>query len=119
MLVKKAEGIEVSLKLHLIASRNYEILGVNDKCKSNLSDAIQFDRYDLFDIFFLFNPFKNELYSKVIDKIMQQCKDKITKRFIICYGSSNLLSIIKYKNVVKVYEGVCPHRKNKLVIFTF
>lgn len=115
----KAEGIEFSEKFHLIASSNFRILGVTEKCKSNLYDATEFKRYNEFDIFFLFNPFNDDLYEQVIDIMMEQCEFRTNQRFIICYGGANLASITKYKSVNKIYEGLCPHRGNRLNIFSF
>jgi hypothetical protein len=42
-----------------------------------------------------------------------------SKRHIICYGGANLASIEKYIYVKKVYQGVCPHRGSRVVIFSF
>ena len=116
---KHAEGVEQSQKLHSIASKNYEILGVQKNCISNCIDATKFNRYDEFDIFFLFNPFENDLYEKVINILMAQVVLNSRKRHIICYGAANLASIEKYSYVNKVYEGVCPHRGNAVTIFSF
>ena len=116
---KKAEGIEFSEKFHSIASSNFRILGVTEKCKSNLYDATEFKRYNKFDIFFLFNPFKDDLYEQVIDIMMEQCELRKNQRFIICYGGANLVSITKYKSINKIYEGLCPHRGATLNIFSF
>jgi 16S rRNA G966 N2-methylase RsmD len=70
---KHAEGVEVSEKLHSIACKNYEILGVQKNLISNCIDANKFQRYNEFDIYFLFNPFKDDLYEEVIDVLMGQC----------------------------------------------
>lgn len=112
-----AEGIEVSKKLSDIATKNFEVLNIADVCKSNCIDATEFDRYKFFDIFFLFNPFEDELYEKVIDVLMEQCTLQDKKRFIICYGGANLESIEKFRSSKKIYKGVCPHRRNSINIF--
>ena len=114
----KAEGVEFYEKFHSIAKKNFEILKVTGKCKSNLCDAAKFKRYNEFDIFF-FNPFQDHLYEKVIDMVVKQCGFKTNERIIICYGRANLKSIRKYKQIKKVYEGLCPHRGNSLNIFSF
>jgi len=116
---KKAEGIEFYEKFHSIANKNFKILKVAEKCKSNLCDATEFKRYNEFDIFFLFNPFQDNLYEGVIDMVIKQCGFQTNERIIICYGGANLKSIIKYKQIKKVYEGLCPHRGNSLNIFNF
>jgi 16S rRNA G966 N2-methylase RsmD len=116
---KHAEGVEFSEKLHSIASKNFEILGVQKNCISNCIDAIKFNRYDEFDIYFLFNPFENDLYEEVIDCLMAQVVLNSRNRHIICYGGANLASIEKYSYVNKVYEGICPHRGNRVVIYSF
>ena len=116
---KHAEGVEISEKLHSIACKNYEILGVQKNVISNCIDAREFQRYNEFDIYFLFNPFKNDLYEEVIDILMAQVVLNSRNRHIILYGGSNLASIEKYSYVKKVYKGVCPHRGCGVAIFLF
>jgi hypothetical protein len=70
----------------------------------------------------LFNPFEYDLYEEVIDALMAQAgegRSNFRNRHIICYGDANLASIEKYSYINKVYEGVCPHRGNSVVIFSF
>jgi 16S rRNA G966 N2-methylase RsmD len=116
---KTAEGVEFSQKLHKIALNNYEILRVSNVCKSNCVDATQFDRYSQFNIFFLFNPFEDDLYEAVIDRLMEQCMSDDIQRTIICYGGANLKAVAKYDYVSLLFEGICPHRGNRIVIYTF
>ena len=116
---KHAEGLEISKKFHSVASKNFKILGVQKNCISNCIDAIKFNRYDEFDIYFLFNPFENDLYEEVIDCLMAQVVLNSRNRHIIFYGGANLASIEKYSYVNKVYEGICPHRGNRVVIYSF
>jgi 16S rRNA G966 N2-methylase RsmD len=119
---KHAEGLEVSEKLHSIASKNFKILGVQKNCISNFIDSRKFHRYDEFDIYFLFNPFEDDVYEEAIDALMAQAGEErlnSRNRHIICYGVANLASIEKYSYINKVYEGVCPHRGNSVVIFSF
>ena len=104
-------------KFNNIAKKNFEILNLSNTCESNCIDATKFDRYNDFDIFFLFNPFEDELYEKVIDALIVQCSQQENKKFIICYGGANLPSIQKYPNTKKIYEGSCPHRHNSINIY--
>ena len=115
---KIADGIEFSKKFHSIALKNYEILRVSNVCRSYCVDAARFDRYAQYDVFFLFNPFEDHLYEAVVDCLMKQCIPDEKKRFIICYGGANLRAIVKYDCVNFRYEGICPHRGNRVVIFT-
>ena len=114
----RCEGIEFSKKLNKIAEKNFDILNLNEACKSNCIDAAEFDRYYEFDIFFLFNPFEDHLYEKVIDTLMSQCSFHKKQRSIICYGGANLDSIDKYTRARHTYKGICPHRYNSVNIFT-
>ena len=116
---KIAHGVEFSEKFHSIALKNYEILQVSDACKSHCVDATQFDSYHQYDIFFLFNPFEDDLYERVIDRLMKQCVGAKRNRVIICYGGANLKAITKYDSVRLLYEGICPHRRNRVVLYNF
>ena len=100
-----AEGIEFSYKLHNIALKNYEILGCKNNVKSNCIDAAAFENYSAFDVFFLFNPFEDLLYEKIVDRMVGQCRLIPKDRYVICYGGSNLAAFAKYNFISVVYEG--------------
>ena len=113
----RADGVEYLEKLHQIAERNIARLGLSSLCKSHCIDALEFTRYGEYDLFFLFNPFEYELYRQVIDVLFSQCSGVVKERHIVCYGDGDLSSIEKYEQACQIYEGICPHRKNRLVIF--
>jgi len=113
-----ADGVEFSEKFHRIAVNNYQILEVSDRCKSHNLAAENFKNYNDYDIYFLFNPFEDELYGKVIDEIMKQVEIN-GMRHLICYGGANLGSVYKYENIQQIYKGLCPHRNNHIAVFKF
>ena len=113
----KSMGVESETGLHKIALKNFSLLKLNKTLKSINIPAESFHRYNEFDIFFLFNPFNHVIYEKVMDALFSQLKYKDSKRYIICYGDANLDAILKHSNAKEFYRGICPFRKNRIVIF--
>ncbi|MCM1091201.1 MAG: methyltransferase domain-containing protein [Butyrivibrio sp.] len=68
---QKIAGIEIQEKLAQTAKRNFEILGISDKIECLQCDALDFDRYGDYNVFFFFNPFSEEVLQKVVDKIIK------------------------------------------------
>ena len=67
---QKIAGIEIRHKLVETAKRNFRIMGVDGQIECIESDAVDFDRYSDYNVFFLFNPFSEEILRKVADKIL-------------------------------------------------
>lgn len=110
-------GIEFSPKLHKIAVKNFQILECSQFCSSINVDAREFLEWKEFDIFFLFNPFDDKVYSEVMITIKDQLKSDLKTRWIIAYGKSNENAILNIDNC-KVFErGICPYRNTPFIIF--
>lgn len=96
MGVRACEGVEYEERLHQIAIRNIERLGYSSHVRSTRMDAREFSRYAEFDIYFLFNPFDYAIYAEVLNCIIEQnriCSDRIQRKYLICYGDTNLQAI--------------------------
>ena len=68
-----------SKKLHEKAEKNISYLNYDKNVKSINIDTREFDSYANFDIYFLFNFFKDSIAYEVINKILDQneCDEKI------------------------------------------
>lgn len=67
---EKVAGIEIRKELVQIAKNNFKILGIDDAVECIEADAIEFDQYGDYNVFFFFNPFSKEIMQKVVDKII-------------------------------------------------
>lgn len=68
---EKIAGIEIQKDLVEIARKNFKIMGLEHKIECIIANAIEFDKYSDYNVFFLFNPFSVEILSKVLDKIIE------------------------------------------------
>ena len=67
----KIAGVEVEEFLHLKAVKNLKILGLTSRIDLYLEDALKFDKYQEFNIYYLFNPFSYDVYQQVVDRIIE------------------------------------------------
>ncbi|MFN7912492.1 MAG: class I SAM-dependent methyltransferase [Bacteroidota bacterium] len=65
---KNVAGIELTVKLYNIAKSNISKLKL-DNIKIYNENAIEFDYYEKYNYFYLYNPFHSEVMRPVIDKI--------------------------------------------------
>lgn len=86
---RRIAGIEVEPTLYEIARRNFKQLDL-PSVELFLENAVNFDKYDQFNIFFLFNPFDDDIYIKVLERIVdsQHQNSGSKKVYLICYGAS-------------------------------
>lgn len=110
-------GIEFEKELHETAVRNINILNMEDRCSSYNMDARYFVSYGDFDIYFMFNPFDDDIYEDVIAAIVRQNKDARRTKYLICYGGANIEAVKKSQYFQLVKDAVCPYRGNNFRIF--
>jgi 16S rRNA G966 N2-methylase RsmD len=112
-------GVEYEKHLHDISLRNIARLRLSAACTSYNVDARCFERYADFDIFFMFNPFDDDIYEEVINAItLQIMRSDISKpRYLICYGGANIEAVIKSGLFSLIREGECPYRGNLFRVF--
>jgi 16S rRNA G966 N2-methylase RsmD len=72
---KNVSGIEISEKLCSIAKLNLQKIKLYDVNIIN-SDVLDFNQYEDFDIFYMFNPFPGEIIRNVMVKIELSLKNK-------------------------------------------
>lgn len=114
---RKSTGIEYNLHLHSIAQHNFSKLNLTKIVSSTNEDALKFQGYSQYNVYFLFNPFESAVYAKVIDRIFNQIDGIGEERHVICYGDANLECITGRMGVALLYSGICPFRGNEINIF--
>lgn len=72
----KVGGIEYDEKLTEICRRNMTHLNMGRSVKVTCTDARTFERYNDYNIFYLFNPFVEDVLESVISQIVDQCQGK-------------------------------------------
>ena len=116
----KISGIEVEEFLYLIAVKNLKLLGLDKRIDLYFEDALKFDKYQQFNIFYLFNPFSYDVYRQVLDRIIDSLDDpsRLNKNVaLICYGDSDYL-YIKQSGVFELkYEGFDSVRQGRICVW--
>lgn len=79
---QKVAGLELDDGLIRTAQRNMKILGL-DQVECIHANALDFDRYGEFNVFFLFNPFSYGILSQVLDTLLDTLKENPREIHII------------------------------------
>lgn len=79
---ERIAGIELQEELVRTAGKNFRILGLERRISCMRADALDFDGYGEFDVFFFFNPFSEEVFGRVIDRILESRKSDGPLTFI-------------------------------------
>lgn len=95
---EKVTGIEIQENLANIAKKNFEILKLDNVIECIQQDALKFDKYGEYNIFFMFNPFGSEIMEEVINKIIEQTRNA-GKRVYIIYHNPVYKDVIENKKV--------------------
>lgn len=82
----KVAGIEIQGNLVEIARKNFRILHIENKTECILADALKFDDYGSYSIFFFFNPFGKDIFAKVIERIVMQNQGQNKKIYLIYHN---------------------------------
>lgn len=83
----RVAGLEIEKSLYQIAKKNFAILKMTSIELFN-DNAVTFGKYNEFNYFFLFNPFDEDIYIKVIDNIVNSTSDSDKEVYLLCYGAS-------------------------------
>lgn len=107
-------GIEYEKSLHEIAVRNISRLRLSATCTSINLDARSFINHPDFDIYFMFNPFDDDIYEEVISAIKLQLlrSDTYKPKHLICYGGANIDAVNRSGIFSLIREDSCPYRGN-------
>lgn len=87
---KRVAGIEIEDSLYRIAVQNFRKLKM-PQIELFHADAVTFDKYNEFNVFYLFNPFAPQIYRLVLDRLLETLKNDAKhdgKKWLICYGAS-------------------------------
>lgn len=79
---RRVAGIELDGELTEIARHNMKKLGL-ERVECIQGNAVTFERYGEFNVFFLFNPFSSAVLSQVLEKILQTLEDSPREIYII------------------------------------
>lgn len=82
-------GVEISKHLHTIAEGNLEAVANRLRCRDARlvrADVLDFDIPDDVTVAFFFNPFRAEVFSTVVGKLLESV-DRNPRRLRIVYGN--------------------------------
>lgn len=99
---RKVGGVEVSKHLYDIALNNILKLGMS-KCEIYCKDAVDFDSYDEYTYFYMFNPFPAVVMKEVI-KNMEESLRRKKRKVIIIYKGPACHNIIVEDGVFELSE---------------
>lgn len=102
---KRIAGIEIEPSLYNIAEKNFKTLKLPDIELFN-DNALSFDKYSQFNVYFLFNPFSTDIYKQVIDKLAITDNSEFNKVYLICYGDSPTDYIAQYNRWELLYDYI-------------
>ena len=112
---KTCLGIEYEKHLHEISNKNIHKLMLQENVFSLNLDARSFEKYNNYDVYFLFNPFYSETYEEVINCIAAQASNK---KHLIAYGKSNNHALVR-AGFREIHRSTCPYRNNSIKIYEF
>ena len=97
---KKVDGIEYSKKISNIAKQN--MYKLNESTDIYNCSACDFDNYNYYDIFYMYDPFKNPIFKDVVYKLENQVKH----RAYIIYANPYLSKEIEKNKVYKLTKKI-------------
>ena len=113
---KRIVGIDIDSRLIRIAQNNFEVLKLSDRIEVTTADALAYQEYGQFNIFFLFNPFGEDILRIVIDRLTKENVDK--KRVFIIYHNPVYHQVIEDTgHCTKLKELYDPEKQYKTYIY--
>lgn len=103
----KADGLEYSPELAEIARNNMKTLRL--PCEVFTGDALLFDGYDVYNWFYLFNPFSRELMSQFADRLKESLQRR-PRRITILYTHPASESVFADAGFHLEWIGTGKHR---------
>ena len=80
---KKVAGLDLDEHLLGIAQSNMKKLKLDGECI--LGNAVEFDRYAEFDVFYFYHPFGRHIFEQVIKKILASQKERNREIWAVYY----------------------------------
>lgn len=96
---QRIAGIEIQQELVQIAKRNFKILGIEDRIECMQANAMDYDRYEDFNVFFFFNPFSRNVLQRVVDKIAES-RNEMNSMVTVIYHNPRFLSVFEQKTQI-------------------
>ena len=102
---KKVGGIDLDERLINIAKQNMKKLKIED-VSFHLVNAMEFEGYGEYNVFFFFNPFDNTVLTPVIQKILDSVKENRRKIYVIYHHPKyrEVMENAGLKEIVSIYE---------------
>lgn len=115
----RSAGLEFEEHLNGVAQKNIAILGLEKVCSSIRVDAREFSNYSDYDIYFMFNPFDDDIYDAVVEAIVAQNRARSAgeTKYLICYGGANISAVMRHECFKLLKQDICPYRLNSYRIF--
>ncbi|MBS6397784.1 MAG: class I SAM-dependent methyltransferase [Clostridiales bacterium] len=76
-------GYDISDSLVEIANENFHALDL-EQCEAVVGDALDFNEYDQFNYFFMFNPFPQKIFGVVMKNLMESLK-RYPRKCVLIY----------------------------------
>lgn len=97
----RVAGIEIEDSLYKIAVRNFQRLNTSN-VELIRGNAVTFDKYNEFNVFFIANPFDSDIYQKVVDSILNtlNASRNDSRVYLVCYGAT-ITEYIRGKNLLE------------------
>lgn len=108
---KEVAGIELQPEMLKIAEKNFKILGIEKKLNNRQADAVSFEDYGRYNVFFFFNPFSEEILSKVADRLSESMEEK-EKVITVIYHDPRFLHLFEEKMQVITKRWMYDSLKN-------
>jgi 16S rRNA G966 N2-methylase RsmD len=89
----KVIGIDLISELIRIAKRNINILKLQDRIQVFTADAVVFEHYDEYDTFYLYNPFEEDIFSRVVNRIINTLETH-PRKITIIYANPKCHSVV-------------------------
>lgn len=107
----KITGIELDKELLNISIKNFKILDIKNIELINY-DAIKFNKYDEYNLFYFYNPFSKESFKIILDKISIKNNKIIFKNL-----SKDYQNILSNYNLIKLFEEEGEERNYEVFKF--
>jgi 16S rRNA G966 N2-methylase RsmD len=109
------DGVELSEHLANIARRNFGKLKMG-KCHVYTGDAVTFQHYCHYNMFYLYNPFPCEIMARVLDNICRSTKDS-NREILIIYNTPKCHKVIDSQGTFKKIKEY-PNGSNRIFLYT-
>lgn len=96
----KIGGYDLFEELVDIANKNFKILGIEDKCTAIVADASEYDDYDDYTFFYLYNPVPKPIFEIVLDRI-NKSYERNPRKITMLYENSLHTEYIESHSALK------------------